>query len=447
MLIKIAFNSFEYKYESVFIIIVYFIVLLIYSNVILRDNDDLLYPIHFVTILYICIFIYCPIYLIFEGRTDIRGTIVMDGCIRATLIFLISYLAFVVGYLFKKAPKFMSLNKLIKEEYPLKMINKIIYLSLTIWGFGMVVNLYFLLRSGMNLTYIFSLGQGGEFNLTGSMSDLGFISNFGLFMVIPWLYILYYSNNKMLKIGITFITTAIYFIRGFRFIIVIMIIARALCYYREKRKHPSMKIILLGVLGGLIFISLLGFMRHDLRNGTKIEWGNFDISQIGYALETNFNIYKPFYGLVNNYPSNYSYTFGQSMIIDTAAHFIPRVIWATKPLAAESTMAIAMKNSTNDFAYDVAGMAWPNIGEYYMEFGIIGCIVLMFILGIVTKKILILYKSSKIDNIIIYSVFYGFLLQLITRGYTPTIVGLILFLYLPAIPIRLYSNKWRFKKE
>lgn len=447
ILINIAVNSFKYKSESIFIIIIYFIIIFIYTLVIFKDNDCLFYPIHFVTILYICIFIYCPIYLILEGRTDIRGTVVMGGCVKATIIFLISYISFIVGYLSKKAPKFFSFNKLLKEEYSKKAKVNIIYLCTVIWGFGMIINLYFLISSGMSLSYIFSLGQSGEFNITDNMSTLAFVSNFGLFMVIPWLYILYYSNNSIVKFVISFITISIYFIRGFRFIIIIMIIARVLCYYREKKRYPSMKIISLGIIGSLLFISLLGFMRHDLRNGTEIKWKEFNMSQVGYALETNFNIYKPFYGLVNNYPNNYSYTFGKSMVLDTVSHFIPRAIWPTKPKASESAMAIAMKNSTNDFAYDVAGMAWPNIGEYYMEFGIVGCIILMFVLGVISKNMIGLYKSNKIHNVIIYSVFYGFMLQLITRGYTPTIVGLILFMFLPVIPIKIYSNKWRIRNS
>ena len=197
----------------------------------------------------------------------------------------------------------------------------------------------------------------------------------------------------------------------------------------------------IAVIGALLFISIMGFMRHGLRTGSVTDWSSFSIDDILYALETNFNIYKPFYGLVTHYPSQYAYTLGGSMIYDTITHFIPRAIWPGKPLAIYSTMAIAMKNSTNAFTLDHAAMAWPNLGEYYMEFGIIGSVLIMFWFGRALKKSIRLYESTTIDDIILYAVFYGFTMQIITRGYTPTIVGLLIFLYLPAIVIRAFTLK------
>ncbi len=439
--VLLSFNT--YKNESLFIMIAYFIVITVYGITIIKDGFEIFYPVHFVTILYLCIFIFCPIYLINEGRTGIIGTDVMDGCIRATIVFIISYIAFALGYLMNKAPNYNKFRVIIKNELDKNFKKKLMTLCVSIWSFGLLINLYFLLKGGMDLSYIFSLGLSGTFNLNGSMDNASFISNFGYFMVVPWLYILYYSDSKIFKFIITFITGMVYLIRGFRFIIIIMALSYILCYYRKKRKHPSVTLVVLLILLSLIFISVVGYMRHGLRTGTEVNWDSFGIEQIVYALETNFNIYKPFYGLVNTYPLRYSYTYGQSMIFDTITHFIPRAIWSNKPLAKYSTMAIAMKNSTNEFTYDVAGMAWPNLGEYYMEFGIIGCVILMFIYGYILKKSINLFKSSYIDDVIIYSIFFGFNMQIITRGYTPTIVGLILFLYFPLIIIRMFFKKVR----
>ena len=76
-----------------------------------------------------------------------------------------------------------------------------------------------------------------------------------------------------------------------------------------------------------------------------------------------------------------------------------------------------------------------------MEFGIIGSVLIMFWFGRALKKSIRLYESTAIDDIILYAVFYGFTMQIITRGYTPTIVGLLIFLYLPAIVIRAFTLK------
>ena len=106
-MINIIFNDIDYKYESIFIISSYFIVLLIYSIAIIKDGFDIFQPLHFITILYICIFIFCPLYLIYQGRTTVNGSYIMDGCIKATIVYILSYLSFVCGYLIKKAPKFL----------------------------------------------------------------------------------------------------------------------------------------------------------------------------------------------------------------------------------------------------------------------------------------------------------------------------------------------------
>ena len=105
----------------------------------------------------------------------------------------------------------------------------------------MLINLYYLFKSGMSLSYILTLGSQGIFEETNAMSEVSFVSNFGYFMVIPWLYILYYSENPILKLFITALTFVLYLVRGFRFIIIVMVIAIALCYYRKKRSHPRFR--------------------------------------------------------------------------------------------------------------------------------------------------------------------------------------------------------------
>ena len=441
-LLVVAINSeSSYRIEETVIIGFYFATLIVYALVLKQDKLEIFYPIHFVTLLYLCIFVFCPIYLIEAGRTTCNGYYIMDGAIKATFVFFVSYVALVLGYVSIKTPEFDSFSPILDHELSKGYKQRIIIVCLGIWALGMLINLYYLFKSGMSLSYILTLGSQGIFEETNAMSEVSFVSNFGYFMVIPWLYILYYSENPILKLFITALTFVLYLVRGFRFIIIVMVIAIALCYYRKKRSHPSRKMFAIAVIGALLFISIMGFMRHGLRTGSVTDWSSFSIDDILYALETNFNIYKPFYGLVTHYPSQYAYTLGGSMIYDTITHFIPRAIWPGKPLAIYSTMAIAMKNSTNAFTLDHAAMAWPNLGEYYMEFGIIGSVLIMFWFGRALKKSIRLYESTAIDDIILYAVFYGFTMQIITRGYTPTIVGLLIFLYLPAIVIRAFTLK------
>ena len=88
----------SYRIEETVIIGFYFATLIVYTLVLKQDQLEIFYPIHFVTLLYLCIFVFCPIYLIETGRTTCNGSYIMDGAIKATFVFFISYVALVLGY-------------------------------------------------------------------------------------------------------------------------------------------------------------------------------------------------------------------------------------------------------------------------------------------------------------------------------------------------------------
>jgi oligosaccharide repeat unit polymerase len=142
----------------------------------------------------------------------------------------------------------------------------------------------------------------------------------------------------------------------------------------------------------------------------------------------NFEIYKPFYGLVQAVPNVHGYTLGKQLFY-TVVIVVPRLIWPDKPMPI---MQELMSVSLNSYAVQ-AGAAWPNLGEYYSEFGIIGCVFFMFIFGMVCCWCRKLYRADNrtTHSLIAYSIILPSLLQIIIRGYTPTNFYLMLFLLLP----------------
>ena len=90
-LLVVAINSeSSYRIEETVIIGFYFATLIVYALVLKQDKLEIFYPIHFVTLLYLCIFVFCPIYLIEAGRTNCNASYIMEGAIKATIVFFVS---------------------------------------------------------------------------------------------------------------------------------------------------------------------------------------------------------------------------------------------------------------------------------------------------------------------------------------------------------------------
>ena len=439
MILVYNFNNVDYIYRNEYILLCtsYFIIGGIFFYIINRFNINIFEPFILISVLYIFIFTITPIVFIIQGKTDAHGAYVMDGCIKATCIYIISYIAFVVGYTThkNKVKKNYKENNIFNENIRRK---KIIMISLIIWIISYLFSLIFLFSTGRSLLYILTVGGNGTIEADANGSLLGFISNFSYSLIMPCVLILFLAKNKILKIIIFYLTITVYLVRAFRYIVIIMLVSIAITYFKRKEKTPSFITVLVGIILLIIFIGGLGFMRDNLRTGNSTDWSSFGVDNIMYALESNFDIYKTFYGIVSHYPSDYSYTFGKAMFIETIAMFIPRVFWPNKPLAINASIALAVRRSVSEFAIVNAAMATPNIGEYYVDFGIIGCIIFMFLFGKLSKWTtrFYYYSNNRIENIVLYSIMMPTFMQLVIRGYTPTNFYLVIFLLWPFIIIK-----------
>ena len=179
-------------------------------------------------------------------------------------------------------------------------------------------------------------------------------------------------------------------------------------------------------------------VRGAMRSGESATVKKIDNDNFIYTLESNFDIYKTYYGVVQTYPSKEDFWYGQAVIASPVIMWIPRFIWADKPLGTEYPLTIGIKKSCGDYAIEGAAMASPNITEYYLDFGVLGVIFYSFILGVICKRMLKLYYSNSLYGVIQYALFCGFLIQLINRGYMAQLVTLIVILYLPLLFYRKY---------
>ncbi|MDR2993007.1 MAG: O-antigen polysaccharide polymerase Wzy family protein [Bacillus cereus] len=430
-------QSLQYANESAFIVVIFLVMSIAYYISNKKEGWDILSPVHIYFWFYACIFIFTPIALILVGRTDCMGVDVMGGCYRATIAAMLSVIFFMIGY---------SKAKVAKEYKPIKELSmqnrkrslKIAYLFFFL---GLIVDLWVLRMQGRSLLYIFSLGYGDSYERLLGSHDINFefVYNIHFAMMIPWLLICHFSQSKTLKIVLTFVMFTIFYAGGFRFIFYIMLLSYVIVYYRKKISRPQVSKILLVVLAVLVFSTFLGMQRGKLRTGEQLQMeATMDNNDIAYTLESNFNIYQPFYGVAEKYPMTYNYTLGRVMLGDAFILWIPRLVWPSKPRGDETNMSITMKNSINASVIDQAAMAMPNVAPFYVDWGYVGVILFSFLLGYALKKTLKLFYSGNMLYIITYGILCGILIQYINRGAFVLLTVLLVFFLLPVFFLKKY---------
>lgn len=427
-------NAHQYEYERNLICIMFGGAMFVYYNTIRSCRFDFFHPIHIYMFFYICIFFITPIFLIDIGEEKCMGVDIMSGCIKATFIVLLGLMAFCLGYKNVKTSEVQLPVRKLNE----KIERKILRTSYVIFIIIYIISLGYAMRSGKTLASIFSLGTLTYTRIYQDTGDqLLFLINVSYSLLIPWLFICVYGKSKLVKLLTSFLLFSLFVSYGWRFIIYIMILGYLIVHTRiSGKKIKFVKIFLLGVIL-ILYSTIQGAIRNDIRSGNKADFEGFSMENIAYTLKSNFNIYQPFYAVADKYPSQYDFYYGQSCFVYPIIMWIPRFIWKDKPLGKDYPNCVATKKAINESAITDAAFSYPNIFEYYIDFGTIGVLFISYILGCICKKMLRRYNSSSTYDIIIYAIFIGFLIQFINRGNLSQLMTLLFFLF---IPIRFYRK-------
>ena len=190
----------------------------------------------------------------------------------------------------------------------------------------------------------------------------------------------------------------------------------------------------------MIPILLMTLFRDSIRSGGGINFSSISFNILLDAFDAafweNLRIYKTYYGVIKAVPEMTSYLFGKQMIIYTMIMFIPRAIWKGKP---GNPGTKAQELGINEIAVK-SGSAYPCLGEYYYEFGILGVMFWMGIFGWWLQNLQIKYRFGAKSNVdlMIYTTIVGTILQLVIRGYTPSNFWMIIFSMLPFLIIKKF---------
>lgn len=425
------------------------IVIVLFTMIIYRERD-LFSPFLMTSVLFFALFIYAPLTCIVTNDLTAVGNIdVFDGCIKATWIFVVSYISFCFGYVtlkrftFGKKSYYQRGTTLVECNSGDEDSFRKSKTAFIIWITCLFVALIYDFSRGASLIYIFSYGILGRSGTATSLnSSLAILGNFAYALIICWLYLMCYSKNKLLIIIVGIITGSIYFSRGFRFVMMIMILAPVIYIYLKKNKRPKIINTALAIVGLIVLAGLIEVSRGAIRAGTGgLNFGYTPIELINRVFLSDFTIFKQFYAMVIHIPKDLGYKYGQEMFWYTLIMAIPRGLWPGKPdFPYREVLTVSLSKQAV-----MAGQAWPIIGAFYFEFGIIGCVFFMFLMGYVFARIADRLHFNEMTSayMIGYSVFIPSIMQIVCRGCIPQQTYMLLFTYLPVLIIEKFKINFK----
>lgn len=430
MLLKVvlSYDNWDYYNEMWTLLLSFIPFSLIFIIGIILKGVKILHPYLMVSILYFLLFILSPIISIYWGETKCHGDSVMDGCIKGTYIFLIGFACFTLGYVIPKDARirYVKFN-------PLKKNKKIIItLCYVIWLIGAISCIYYIYKSSVALTALFTNDAArimAAFKAVNS-SSLKFLANFAYFMVFPCVILAQMERHKPLFYCIFILTLFLFYLRGTRIFIVILVMACLIVFVRVKNYRIHFYQIVSFLILFLIMISYLGTNRNYVKSGQ--ETVAIEKEDFLHALATNLDIYKPYYGLVANCPNKVGYTCGNGMFVDSFVSLMPRFLWPDKRVETPMTNMISQTTGNGPLR---AGMSWPNISEFYMDFGVLGVVMFSILFGFLVSKSIKWLNSSNLMKVMIYAILFPTYFQLVIRGYTPINFIMYLCLFLPYVAI------------
>ncbi len=414
----LTYNEFSSLYYKEYIVIIICNVFMFLSLLYIfsRKNFYVFEPILFVWFLYYMIFVFRPLTNINNKNIYEFGINTMGGCVKGTIIFMISFLSLHIGYYFYSVDvnkKVINFEDAEKQEINKYERNKQYYVA--IWIIGVISFLFFNMLAGRNPIYMLTFGTRNLGLGRTSSEAYGIIAVFIYISFYPMLNIIFFDKSLLLKIFVIYITCVPIATRGFRNVLTVCLLAPFVYYYTKDKREPPTKIVLLTIIVFFMMFGFIGSTRNNLRSGRGLVTNEYKYSSGLDNVLYYFDSYKVYYGAIINYPDNYNYTMGKQLLY-TLTMYIPRYLWRGKP---GTPLIDAIRNSTSDVSA-ASGSAWPNIGEYYTDLGISGTIIIMFFLGILLSKMKIMYDAPnrQLKYVMLYSLFYPALVTIFAYGYT-----------------------------
>lgn len=382
-----------------------------------RRKTDPFDPFYMVSGLYFMIFVYAPNVWIGWGQTSYQGVEVMSYMPQAMLVFNIGYMVYSItsyGVKIGKTSRIyhenIDYNNFLEKD---SIKHYIVKYAWIVFSVSMILALIYYRLIGRSLVFMLTLGQGDELNQIRSGNGIYFLMQF-VRSAIPGVLLLlaFAKKNRLLIYFCVYLLCAVCISTGSRNLAICVVLAIAVYSYMKKGKRPTLPTILIAITILYLFVGTMGIFRTAIKTGGAIDLSLVDEEGLFGAFMFNVEIFYPFFTLVGYMQERLVSCHYGLGILNIVIQFIPRAIWHSKPATLGATAFEAM------YGDSMGGAAYPNIGEFYYEFGIVGVIVLMALFGHLIRKMYIKVKnSSNKINILQYSIIFGYLIQFVCRGH------------------------------
>ena len=398
------------------------LVCVIYGNKYVSGKFDVYDPITSFTVLFLLMFFVAPMRSVVLKEYYAYGVDMFPYAIKGSTYAFIGYISFYVIYVFKQN----SISTRCESICHISIVERNLPVSLFLI-FGILATLIGTLlntmrSSGNSILYILTFGVFGRGGIEEGASDLGFIGF--LSFALPSFVLLYLEYGKSKRIAYIFlaITFSLKITSGFRWNIVQMVVMFGSYYFLRSRKKVRFKSILLAIILLTIPIFLMSMFRSSIRAGNGIDFSliNSDVfvNVLDDAFWSNLDIYKSYYSIISVVPSRTGFLFGKQMILYTMIILIPRAIWPGKP-GNPGTVAQGLALGQ---AAVMGGFAYPCLGEYYYDSGLLGIIIYTGLFGYLTSTLQnrYRYKAKTEIDLMVFCTILSQIIQLVIRGYMPT---------------------------
>jgi len=365
--------------------------------------------------------------------------------IYASILCSLSLLFFYVGY-------HSRLPKLLCKHIPLPSIE----LSTKRIKWGIVF--LFAVSIILFVELMGSVGGLKSYLLAGYSSHLLVIGKSHLLISYSWLAIvilLYYflgdvSNNKKRKfVALTLLGIYVIFngLVGRRRIPGMLLLALVIYKHYSEKKLTLKK---LGIIIGLFlfylffFAALRGYNPLDYYQGVQDLLADFTPSMLLHPLTGGEQApFEAFLTMVEKVPSQIDYKFGATYL-NLFLVWIPRGLWAGRP----DTVHWYLETLFPETRETMTGYGFFLLAEPYLNFGFIGPLLFMFILGVLYKSAYTVIRTQAQNKkvILLYSIIIAYTPSLM-RSESLAIKEFLLEFFLPALIVLAYGSRWKFLKR
>lgn len=402
------------------------------------NGFDIFEPINLITLTYMQVFVLAPYVWLANGQESWMGVPIMHNLPIGSLFFLMGYLAFYFGYLsgLKRPCLKNNYSRVTNEQARVR----IVVLSVFIFVTAFIGATLYLRTIGVNLLFALSLGRYKSEAVTDlvASSPVYFLNMFNNTMISAFMLLYAFQKKyRWLLVPLFVLTLLMLMARGNRYRILILVLAPIVFNCLKSGKRPKTSTAVTMVIIAFIIVSVIGLWRNSIKGGAELQ--TINLNGLIMAYMPNIEIFFPFYRLLDAIPSTHSFYYGLSYI-SFFTQLIPRVLWPAKPVTPiQEIMTICFGR-----VGAASGPAYPNIGEFYTEFGLPGIIIGMYLFGRFAKWSKTLYEKPRSEFALIgYSMLLPYFLQIVCRGHFPSIMIEVIFTFGPVLALNYWASKSR----